>query len=273
MSPYLRRPDGLGRGISLLVPFRADTEDRQLIWDWLRAYYRHHLPGAEMVVGNDDGTPFSKACAVNNAASRATGDVFVLLDADCLIGPQAIIKAASRIRLARDLGFKEWYIPYRTLYRLTQDATRFLLSCDPTEFRLLDGPLPSQIENHDGSGEGHHFAALIQIMPAEGFWAVGGMDPRMRGWGAEDVAFLLAMDTLFARHRTLDEFVVTPSHVVFGRRHHRKWVGQTEEDPNGRLGARYRRAWMQPDKMRHLVDEALGLGPNPDDDGMIIDEC
>lgn len=255
--PYVPRRHR-GKGISLLFPFRADTSDRQIIFDWLIAYYEHHLPMAEIVVGVDDGHPFSKTCAVNDAASIATGDVYVIIDADCYIDTDQILKAAHKIRFARDFGRKEWFIPYRTLWRLNHEATVELLESNP-EGRFYE-PNPWAVENCDGSGFGHWFGALIQIMPREAFRAVGGMEPRCRGWGVDDISFAMAVDTLFARHRTLDGCVVTPDHVVFGERHHRKWVGQDRRDPNGNLGSRYRAAWGDPARMRALVDEGLSDG-------------
>lgn len=261
-----------GRGISLLVPFRADTPDRQIILDWLVRYYEYHLPHAEIIIGEDDGHPFSKTCAVNDAATIARGDVYVILDADCYIDVRQILTAAYRIRHARENGRREWYIPYRGLFRLTHAATLALLESDPElpylralcdQDQLPDPhpplirPADHQVENQDGSGHGHWFGALIQVMPREAFEAVGGMEPRCRGWGVDDVAFMMALDTLYARHRTLPGSVVTPDHVVFGERHHRKWVGQERRDPNGNLGSRYRAAWGDPGRMRALVDEGF----------------
>jgi len=113
------------------------------------------------------------------------------------------------------------------------------------------------IDNSDESGIGHNFGALIQIMPREAFWEVGGMEARCRGWGTDDIAFVMALDTLYTRHRTLDNDVFTFHHEPRGRRHHRLWEGQENEDPNGRLGERYSRALGDPGKMRALVDEGL----------------
>ena len=45
--------------ISLLVPFGDGNGHRRRLWDWLRRYWLAHLPSAEIVMGRDDGTPFS----------------------------------------------------------------------------------------------------------------------------------------------------------------------------------------------------------------------
>lgn len=247
-----------GRGISLLVPFKDDGTGRQEIFDWLRAYYRHHLPHAEFIVGTDWERPFSKAVAVNAAASRANGDVFVLLDADCYIDPDVIEDCAHHIRLQRMIGRRRWYVPYRRLFRLTRESTQWLMCVSPREgMYYSDPPNPWDIENaaEDEYDHGHWYGALIQIMPREAFELVGGMDERFRGWGSEDVSFVMAVDTLFAKYRTTDNMVLTPWHGVRGERHHRMWEGQESPDVNSNLGMRYRRAWGDAEAMAALVLE------------------
>ncbi len=183
----MKTPFDKGRGISILVPFRSDGTERQEIWDWLSCFYEYRLPEAQFLVGEDDGTPFSKTCAVNRAASRASGDVFVILDADCWIDPRVILEAAHNIRRARARGKRRWYIPYRHLWRLNHEASRCILRENPAwtpapgEWTELDAK--QDIDNCDESGIGHNFGALIQIMPREAFFEVGGMEPRCRGWG------------------------------------------------------------------------------------------
>src|SRR5277367_444464 len=77
-----------GHGISILVPVHITEPERAKNWQWLKAYWQSSLPGAEIVIGDDsevDKVPFSKSAAVNNAASRARGNVFVIVDADVYI--------------------------------------------------------------------------------------------------------------------------------------------------------------------------------------------
>jgi glycosyltransferase involved in cell wall biosynthesis len=250
-----------GYGISILVPFRADDTERRRIWDWLQSYWEWHLPEAQLIVGEDHGWPFSKTQAVNRAARHASGDIFVILDADCWIDPEVIVKAAHKIRVARANHKRRWYVPYRHLWRLTKEASHEILEENPLwvpapgDWTEIDAN--EDIENCDESGVGHHFGALIQIMPREAFFEVRGMDPRCRGWGVDDIAMLMALDTLYTRHRTLDNDVFTFYHRPRGRRHHRFWEGQEHEDPNGRLGERYSNASGDVGRMRALIDEWL----------------
>jgi len=94
-----------GRGISILVPFHCSDENSQRAenWRWLRKYWECHLPGAQIMEGEDwkaflRGVPFSKSAAVNNAARKATGDVLAIVDADGYIDADAVLEAAERIR-------------------------------------------------------------------------------------------------------------------------------------------------------------------------------
>ena len=90
--------------ISLLVPFRDNGEHRTRVWKWLRKYWVSHLHSVEVVLGRDDGFPFSKAAAVNEAASRAKGRIFVILDADAYMDSRALQDCANQIDTAVRAG-------------------------------------------------------------------------------------------------------------------------------------------------------------------------
>ena len=70
--------------ISLLVPFRADSpiDSRNASWSWVRRRWQYILPEAELCVGTDEGQPFSKTVAVNDAYRQSHGDMLVIADAD-----------------------------------------------------------------------------------------------------------------------------------------------------------------------------------------------
>ena len=201
-----RRARRQGKGISLLVPFVTTDPRRQQTWDWLAKYWAHELPQADVCVGTNYELPFSKTSAVNHAARQAQGDIFVIMDADCYIRGSILVDCAERIRLERRRGHKLWFMPYRCFYRLSDTASKVVLESDPADpFRYPVPPARSDIENDPLTGikQGHWFGALIQLMPREAFEHLGGMDPRFSGWGGEDVAFMRALDTLYARHMTV----------------------------------------------------------------------
>ncbi len=243
--------------ISLLVPFRADHPERDRNWNWLRQYWEHELPDAEIIMGSNFDYPFCKTAAVNDAFSRATGDIIVILDADCYISGDVITYCAESIRAQRKRGRKLWYIPYRRFYRLNEIASLWLLNSDPADpMQFGDPPPAGQLENLPASAShGHWFGAMIQIMPREAFEVAGGMDTRFAGWGCEDVSFLYAVDTLYARHRTYNAPVYHIGHPVIKGdwMATRQWVGQPNAEMNDALAGRYEFAAGDKRLMRRLI--------------------
>lgn len=245
--------------ISLLVPFRASawTPDRTRLWDWLQRYWEWELPDAEVVIGVSTRPIFSKTEAVNDAASRATGRVFVILDSDAYLRGEQILEAARAIETAARHNIKRWYVPYRRLYRLTQQASEKVLASDPKwPHRFPSRPDIKELETPNAAAYGHLFGAMCQIMPREAFECVGGMDPRFAGWGGEDVAFVRALDTLFAKNKTLDQEILHLWHPSIGHNAtNKQWEGQSAPGPNGNLAKRYHRATGDIAAMRALCDE------------------
>lgn len=253
--------------ISLLVPFRADREDesRAIVWRWLRRYWEHELPDAEIVIGESHTRVFSKTDAVNDAARKARGRIFVILDADTYIPGRVIQHCADEIDRALERGHRRWFIPYRHLYRLTEDATFDVLMSEPgNPLRFSTPPPKDDVESTLGSAHGRRFGALIQIMPREAFELVGCMDPRFRGWGGEDISFVRALDTLYGKHKTVRGDVLHLWHHRIGVDYvTRMWEGQDGSRANERLAMRYNRATGDRAAMRSLVDEGCGCEPEP----------
>ena len=263
-----------GCGISFLIPFHCPDQDsrRAENWRWLKEYWKCQLPGAEIVMGfdaasiADPGIPFSKSCAVNNAASKAHGDIFVIVDADGYVTAEAILICAHRIRKARKKGRRLWFVPYRQFFRLTERCSRHVLESNPYHPKKFSTPPPKHcIQNTSGSQHGHWFGALIQIVPREAFCEVGGWDPRFRGWGGEDHAAMEATDTLYWHHKTLPGQVLHLWHPMLGPEglgpwvdwQHRMWPNQKASGNNDHLSRKYYGANGHPRRMRKLVNEGL----------------
>ena len=258
--------------ISILVPCTISSFDKQRAenWRWLEAYWKSNLPDSEVVVGVDKrGTPFSKSVAVNDAVRKSTGDILVIIDADSYLAVPSVLRCAREIRMAEERGWKLWYVPYRNLYRLTEQASRVILDSDPeSPPPFPHAPPESDIMNtalYQGtpvSRIGHWYGAMAQIMSREAFETVGGWDERMRGWGGEDHAAMVAMDTLYAPHKSLPDTIAHIWHPVMhpenvddraGKR--RLWNNQEATKTNDALSGRYYWSKGNPERMRRLVDE------------------
>lgn len=261
-----------GHGISILVPFYCVDKTNQRVknWHWLHKYWKCHFPGAQIIVGEDltlrdcPELPFSKSMAVNNAAFKATGDVFVIVDADGYISADAVLHCVKEIRRARKKGHRLWFVPYRHFYRLTEWASQLVLNSNPCNPYQFSTPPPLDcILDTSGSQLGHWYGAGIQIMPREAFEEVGGWDPRFRGWGGEDHAAMRAMDTLYWRHKTMPTQYLHIWHPMLSPKGQDKWVdwkfrmwnNQTSVGMNDNLSGRYYGAYGDTKRMRKLVDE------------------
>lgn len=265
-----RRPRPL---VSLLVPLGGDDPARLRNWKWLEEYWRSHLIDCEIVIGRDKRSeyrrrnrnplPFSKAVAVNDAFRKSRGDIIVILDADALLRARVLHHVAERLRQQREVGVQTWFVPYEHLYRLRRPFTERLLESDPCHpIYIPTPPPPYDIDNKDGSGPINTYGAMCQVMPREAFETVGGMDPRFRGWGAEDFAFALALECLWGPvlHTPNDILHLWHPSVIAGQGASwtvKMWPNQTGPGINNALGARYQKARGNPEAMRALVDEGL----------------
>jgi glycosyltransferase involved in cell wall biosynthesis len=251
-----RRNEALGKGISLIVPFRGDGAERTRNWDWLLTYWETALPKAEIIVSANLDSPFCKTKAVNAGFRLATGDVIAILDADAYLDAEVLLEAAERIRADRT----EWFVPYRRLYRLNAGATDLIAGSDPADpLKFADPPPASVYVNESGQSVGHHYGAMVQIFPREAFEAVNGMDERFTGWGGEDISFMRSVDTMYARHKTLDSPVFHLFHPTSAGKWYgtKTWQGQGRET-NSKLTTRYNLAFNDPSKMRKLIGERDG---------------
>ena len=73
---------------------------------------------------------------------------------------------------------------------------------------------------------GHRYGAMITILPREALDTLGCFDERFKGWGGEDIAFLRALDTLFGKHKTIDDDVMHLWHPVIGLTWHVRFCAQ-----------------------------------------------
>lgn len=237
--------DELGPRLSVLIPFRDDGTRSETL-EWIKKRWATVLPNAEIIVGTDEGTPFSKTAAVNDAYSRATGDVFIVSDADSWadvsVMRPAIASAAASGRLV---------VPWSIALRTGEEDSAAILKMDPaghidTGTHLRGKALPPPTANTAG---------ILFVIRRDAFEFVCGMDERFRGYGFEDVAFRRACDALLPSTIYQRGQVISLSHARPRNMRARTWG----EDDNGRmnteLGGRYAKAERSRAAMRDLCNE------------------
>ncbi len=244
--------------ISLLIPFHGRDHYRRKVFRWVVEYWRHALPGCEVIIGRAAGSPFCKTRALNNAARRAKGKILVILDADAYMDATVVQKCADRILEEHRAGNRLWFVPYRRLYRLTRCATEKVINSNPhCPYKFPVPPDAHDVENECTAKYGHRYGAMIMMFHREAWEILEGFDERFVGWGGEDVALLRALDTLYAKHKSTPNQILHLWHPRHGLSYRTmKWRGQNSPNMNDRLAMQYHRATRRPGMMKRLADEA-----------------
>jgi hypothetical protein len=223
--------------VSLIVPWRGGDPMRERLWRFCRRYWVSHYPEFELIECDSGDEPFTRGRSINQGVEKSKGQILVLADADTLVAhiDEAIAHASGG----------DWSIAYQAgEYRaLTEAATEALLKTDPTG--QLREPKREDCREIITSYSG------VLAMPREAFDKVGGFAHQFLGWGAEDVALMFALDTLWKPCVRARGWAVAP------------WHPHLEEDrfqqphykDNDALCRRFEGAYRNPSAMQHLVSE------------------
>lgn len=226
--------------LSILVPRQADDGRRDQLWSWCQKRYR--ATGAEIVIGEDHGTPFSLPVAINAAAAKANGDVFFIGSADVAVDYAWLTEAERHVDQEPMQSVR-----CSRIHLLSQEITDALLERDPTTTVLTE----------EGNPVVAGSVGCI-VFSRQLFELAGGMDERFRGWGPEDAAFHMALTTIGA-----------PSFILDGDlRHlwHQPASGSWGSDHRQLLNE-YEQAWGDKAKMELVVQRMAGSRTRPSASG------
>lgn len=187
--------------ITLAIPYSVEdpNPERERLLDFVLARWQLRSPNSRIIISDDDsnvGGVWNRARARNNALSQVKTRYVVIADADTIISMKSIRQALELIE-AR-LPYASWVLPYgpSNYYNLTQEYTESVLK----RGAVADMPPEDKLE-YEHKLESW---AGVLVMTTAAFERVGGYDERFIGWGGEDNAFRLAMDTLWAPHDRVD---------------------------------------------------------------------
>jgi N-terminal domain of galactosyltransferase len=223
--------------VSLIVPWRGGDPMRERLWDFCRQYWTSHYPDFELIECDSGDEPFTRGRSINQGVEQATADYLVIADADTLVAhiDEALLYA----------GHGEWVIAYPQgqYYALTEKATESFLETDPAG--QLKEPTREEWRERITSYSG------VLVMPRAAFDCVGGFAHQFVGWGAEDVALMFALDTLWKPCVRASGYAIAP------------WHPHLEEDrfqqphyaANDALCKRFENCFGNPSAMRHLITE------------------
>ena len=166
--------------ISALVPRRSDGGRRDELWAWVSARWSSTHPEVQVVEGHHHGDgPFNRSAALNDAASRATGDMLVIADADSFVGGGQINDAVA---VAAQTG------------RMVLAYDRFAYLSREMSDRVMDGFDGDWWPGVEWSMPGT--CSSMVVMTRDLWDEIGGADEGFVGWGGEDIAISLSAQTL-----------------------------------------------------------------------------
>jgi N-terminal domain of galactosyltransferase len=192
--------------VSILLPISGDLGARGKAFGWVLKFYETVMPEAEICIGKHEGHPFSKSKAVNDAARKATRDIYVIADTDIIYNPKIIKKS---IKLLEDHAI---VVPVSSRKLLTESSTKDLLKTTPS------WPLKGNYE----SGEMKNTKGLLNVLHRRDFERVGGFDERFEGWGAEDSAFVDSVHYTCGKKAQLKYYAIHLWHPPADKSNHRK---------------------------------------------------
>lgn len=165
--------------VAVVIPRRADGGRRDLLAAWTAARWARVHPEFLVVEGHHDDGPFNRSAAINAAVAQAPdADTYVIADSDSFVAPEQLDRA---IRTATRTG------------HVTFAYDRFC---------YLDHAMSEQIM---GGFNGDWYPGVkwtmtgtcssMVVVPGDLWRTYGGADEGFVGWGGEDIAISLALQT------------------------------------------------------------------------------
>ena len=197
--------------VSFLTTFRNSDEYRLANLVRVVSHITAELPDWEIVVVEQDEEstlashslikkvkylhvynlgPFNKSWGMNVAFRQSNGDILVVSDADMIVLADDLQRAVNACEKELDA-----VRPYGRLIDMTEGET---------EEYMQHAFLPGAPEKTRGYDRGHALEALcmaggIYVLTREFFARTGGMDECFSGWGGEDDAMSIKLQSMSAR--------------------------------------------------------------------------
>ena len=219
--------------VSILMAYQPDHGPRDVIFRWVKQFYQNTMPHVEICIGQPTYPLFNRAQGLNLAAKQATRDIFVIADGDVLFAPATILEAIQLLK------HHAWVVPFhnRKIINLSKQNTEELLRSEP---KL---PLQVKLREYDIESQIPFFAGKLNVITRKNFNRVGGFDERFIGYGREDDAFALAVNTLCGFMKRMDRMVFHLWHPHGGA------ISKRNEN----LRRLYLEAYGDPQKMYQLI--------------------
>jgi predicted glycosyltransferase involved in capsule biosynthesis len=219
--------------VSVVIPYRESGDERKRNFDYVCNYWKTFFPRYEVVVCDSGDDNFSRSKSRNQGIDLSHGDYLIIADADTVVPPEAIVLSLDLVE-----DGVPWLIAYEWYYNLTASKTEdFVLDKRPSTSHPVEGEYDHKLESWAG----------MLVIPREAFSLVK-YDERFSGWGYEDNAFQVEMDTLWGKH----ERTPYPAFHLWHPAPNEQTFGNPDIISNRKLFQRYERAKGRPNEMLHI---------------------
>lgn len=165
--------------VAFVVPRRSDGGRRDELWQWVKARMETEHPSWPVIEGHHDEGPFNRSAAINSAVAEVGDvDVIVIADSDSFVGRDQLGEAVALAHRSGQITFA-----YDRFYYLSRDMSDRVMSG-------FDGIWETGVE----FSMTNTCSSMVAI-PLSLWREVGGADEGFVGWGGEDIAISLTMQT------------------------------------------------------------------------------
>lgn len=165
--------------VAVLVPRRSDGGRRDQLWEFCRNRWAELHPDWPVVEGHHDDGPFNRSAALNQAATAAGDwDVAIVADSDSFVSVGQAVAAAETAHRLRQVTFAFDRYCYLSRAMSNQIMAGFVGDWTPGVEFTMQGTYSSMV-----------------AIPRPLWDRCGGADEGFVGWGGEDVALSLMLQT------------------------------------------------------------------------------
>jgi len=228
--------------LSIIIPHYAGDKTRNRNLEYILTYYHQINPEAQIIVAEqktnsvvpgfvdhiyiENEHPFSRSLGFNEGVRHADGDVFLLVDNDCIVNEDLLREFVSGTQYA----YLDMVIPFAYLYDLSEEETKAGIVKD-----VIGGGEKRDRQSFGGA----------TLITKTAYRKVGGFDPQFFGWGMEDNAFYEKCRVLLTVYRAEDFRLYHLNHTREGSV---ETLKKTEE---------YRANCLEYIKIKHFTKEEL----------------
>ena len=233
--------------VDFVIPFWGDDPHRTASFKYLLSMLDKWFSDMDppWVAHTGPYDALSRSESRNTLARQGTGEIIVFIDADSIPDPHALFDSIGNV-----MTTKHWLFPFSTYYNLTEKGSEDFMASPPwKEWRPEDG---YEYEYVFPGPDPHDRPAAVGgslVIHRDAWEKSGGYDERFKGWGGEDRAFALVLETLVG-----DSFrYPAPIYHLWHPAPESDRFQNTNWDYNRQLLERYQEAHKLPQRMHALV--------------------